>query len=94
MTAGCVLPFNLTWMGKDMGTPSRRLGYVENSGHRVVVSRRPYLAGKRHYRSACQNLFNLLQEEVVPPEETEEDNESVLKKLLRKGGNAPHAKAE
>ena len=41
-----------------------------------------------------QNLFNLLQEEVVPPEETEEDNESVLKKLLRKGGNAPHAKAE
>lgn len=100
--AGCVLPLsNNLDMGKDMGTRHRAgLGMSENSDAIVVVVSEETgiisLAknGVLIRRLDRQNLFNLLQEEVVPPEETEEDNESVLKKLLRKGGNAPHAKAE
>ena len=45
-----------------------------------------------HNREAFEN--RKLNIESILIEETEEDNESVLKKLLRKGGNAPHAKAE
>ena len=41
-----------------------------------------------------QNLFNLLQEEIVPPAEDEETNISPLQKLLRKGGALNHAKPE
>ena len=100
--AGCVLPLsNNLDLGKDMGTRHRAgLGMSENSDAIVVVVSEETgiisLAknGVLIRRLDRQNLFNLLQEEVVPPEETEEDNESVLKKLLRKGGNAPHAKAE
>ena len=102
VAAGCVLPLsNNLDMGKDMGTRHRAgLGMSENSDAIVVVVSEETgiisLAknGVLIRRLDRQNLFNLLQEEVVPPEETEEDNESVLKKLLRKGGNAPHAKAE
>ena len=100
--AGCVLPLsNNLDLGKDMGTRHRAgLGMSENSDAIVVVVSEETgiisLAknGVLIRRLDRQNLFNLLQEEVVPPEETEEDNESVLKKLLRKGGNAPHAKVE
>ena len=102
VAAGCVLPLsNNLDMGKDMGTRHRAgLGMSENSDAIVVVVSEETgiisLAknGVLIRRLDRQNLFNLLQEEVVPPEETEEDNESVLKKLLRKGGNTPHAKAE
>ena len=102
VAAGCVLPLsNNLDMGKDMGTRHRAgLGMSENSDAIVVVvSEETGIISRAHNgvlirRLDRQNLFNLLQEEVVPPEETEEDNESVLKKLLRKGGNAPHAKAE
>ena len=102
VAAGCVLPLsNNLDMGKDMGTRHRAgLGMSENSDAIVVVVSEETgiisLAknGVLIRRLDRQNLFNLLQEEVVPPEETEEDNESVLKKLLRKGGNAPHAKVE
>ena len=41
-----------------------------------------------------QNLFNLLQEEIVPPEADEAANTSPLQKLLRKGGANNHAKSE
>mgnify|MGYP000152609133 CR=1 FL=1 len=100
--AGCVLPLsNNLDLGKDMGTRHRAcLGIAENSDAiAIVVSEETGIIsmaknGVLIRRLDRQNLFNLLQEEVVPPEETEEDNESVLKKLLRKGGNAPHAKVE
>ena len=100
VAAGCVLPLsNNLDMGKDMGTRHRAgLGMSENSDAIVVVVSEETgiisLAknGVLIRRLDRQNLFNLLQEEVVPPEETEEDNESVLKKLLRKGGNAPQGR--
>ena len=41
-----------------------------------------------------QNLFNLLQEEIVPPAEDEEADISPLQKLLRKGGALNHGKPE
>ncbi len=41
-----------------------------------------------------QNLFNLLQEEIVPPAEDEAENTSPLQKLLRKGGALNHGKSE
>ena len=102
VAAGCVLPLsNNLEMGKDMGTRHRAgLGMSENSDAIVVVvSEETGIIsmaknGVLIRRLDRQNLFNLLQEEIVPPEETEEDNESMLKKLLRKGGNTSHAEAE
>lgn len=102
VAAGCVLPLsNNLDMGKDMGTRHRAgLGMSENSDAIVVVvSEETGIIsmaknGVLIRRLDRQNLFNLLQEEIVPPEETEEDNESMLKKLLRKGGNTSHAEAE
>ena len=100
--AGCMLPLSKNVnLSRDLGMRHRAgIGMSENSDAIVVVVSEETgiisLAknGVLIRRLDRQNLFNLLQEEVVPPEETEEDNESVLKKLLRKGGNAPHAKAE
>ena len=77
--AGCVLPLsdNLE-IGKDMGTRHRAaLGMSENSDAVVVVvSEETGIIsmaknGVLIRRLDRQNLFNLLQEELVPPEEKE-----------------------
>ena len=100
--AGCVLPLsNNLDLGKDMGTRHRAgLGMSENSDAIVViVSEETGIIsmaknGVLIRRLDRQNLFNLLQEEIVPPAEDEETNISPLQKLLRKGGALNHAKPE
>ena len=100
--AGCVLPLsNNLDLGKDMGTRHRAgLGMSENSDAIVViVSEETGIIsmaknGVLIRRLDRQNLFNLLQEEVVPPAEDEEADVSPLQKLLRKGGAMNHAKPE
>ena len=102
VAAGCVLPLsNNLEMGKDMGTRHRAgLGMSENSDAIVViVSEETGIIsmaknGVLIRRLDRQNLFNLLQEEVVPPAEDEEADVSPLQKLLRKGGALNHAKPE
>ena len=99
VAAGCVLPLsNNLEMGKDMGTRHRAgLGMSENSDAIVVIVSEETgiisLAknGVLIRRLDRQNLFNLLQEEVVPPEETSDENVSLLQRILRKGGIASHA---
>ena len=102
VAAGCVLPLsNNLEMGKDMGTRHRAgLGMSENSDAIVViVSEETGIIsmaknGVLIRRLDRQNLFNLLQEEVVPPAEDENANVSPLQKLLRKGGAMNYAKPE
>ena len=102
VAAGCVLPLsNNLEMGKDMGTRHRAgLGMSENSDAIVViVSEETGIIsmaknGVLIRRLDRQNLFNLLQEEIVPPAEDEEADISPLQKLLRKGGALNHAKPE
>ena len=72
-------------MGKDMGTRHRAgLGMSENSDAIVViVSEETGIIsmaknGVLIRRLDRQNLFNLLQEEIVPPAEDEETNISPL----------------
>ena len=91
----------LPLLGKDMGTRHRAgLGMSENSDAIVViVSEETGIIsmaknGVLIRRLDRQNLFNLLQEEVVPPEETAEARVPTLKNLLRKGGAKSHAKAD
>lgn len=88
-------------MGKDMGTRHRAgLGMSENSDAIVViVSEETGIIsmaknGVLIRRLDRQNLFNLLQEEIVPPAEDEAENISPLQKLLRKGGALNHGKSE
>ena len=77
--AGCFLPLsNNLEIGKDMGTRHRAaLGMSENSDAVVVVvSEETGIIsmaknGVLIRRLDRQNLFNLLQEELVPPEEKE-----------------------
>lgn len=100
--AGCVLPLsNNLDLGKDMGTRHRAcLGIAENSDAiAIVVSEETGIIsmaknGVLIRRLDRQNLFNLLQEEIVPPAEDEEADISPLQKLLRKGGALNHAKPE
>lgn len=102
VAAGCVLPLsNNLEMGKDMGTRHRAgLGMSENSDAIVViVSEETGIIsmaknGVLIRRLDRQNLFNLLQEEIVPPEEAEAEKASPLQRLLRKGGALNHAKPE
>lgn len=99
VAAGCVLPLsNNLEMGKDMGTRHRAgLGMSENSDAIVViVSEETGIIsmaknGVLIRRLDRQNLFNMLQEEVVPPEETSDENVPLLQRILRKGGIASHA---
>ena len=99
VAAGCVLPLsNNLEMGKDMGTRHRAgLGMSENSDAIVVIVSEETgiisLAknGVLIRRLDRQNLFNLLQEEVVPPEEASDENVPLLQRILRKGGIASHA---
>lgn len=100
--AGCVLPLsNNLDLGKDMGTRHRAcLGIAENSDAiAIVVSEETGIIsmaknGVLIRRLDRQNLFNLLQEEIVPPEEDTETRVPTLKNLLRKGGAQTNAKAD
>ena len=100
--SGCFLPLSQNYtISKEMGTRHRAaLGMSENSDAIVViVSEETGIIsmaknGVLIRRLDRQNLFNLLQEEIVPPAEDEETNISPLQKLLRKGGALNHAKPE
>ena len=97
VAAGCVLPLsNNLEMGKDMGTRHRAgLGMSENSDAIVViVSEETGIISMAKNGVLIRRLFNLLQEEIVPPAEDEEADISPLQKLLRKGGAMNHAKPE
>ncbi len=100
IAAGCVLPLsNNLEMGKNMGTRHRAaLGMSENSDAIcVVVSEETGIIslaknGVLIRRLDRQNLFGLLQEEFIPPEDKSEEKRSIFKRLLRKGGAGAHAK--
>ena len=100
VAAGCVLPLsNNLEMGKDMGTRHRAgLGMSENSDAIVVVvSEETGIIsmaknGVLIRRLDRQNLFNLLQEEIIPPEdEAEQKKEAPWAKWFKKGGDGKHA---
>ena len=100
VAAGCVLPLsNNLEMGKDMGTRHRAgLGMSENSDAIVVVvSEETGIIsmaknGVLIRRLDRQNLFSLLQEEIIPPEdEAEQKKEAPWAKWFKKGGDGKHA---
>ena len=102
VAAGCVLPLsNNLEMGKDMGTRHRAgLGMSENSDAIIVVVSEETgiisLAknGVLIRRLDRQNLFNLLQEEIIPPEIAEEQAPSFFGRILGKGGAARNVPTE
>lgn len=92
VAAGCVLPLsNNLEMGKDMGTRHRAgLGMSKNSGRAIVVvvseKNRYYLPGQKWCSDPPpgppESLFNLLQEEIIPPETAEAQKQPLLNRLL------------
>ena len=102
VAAGCVLPLsNNLEMGKDMGTRHRAgLGMSENSDAIIVVVSEETgiisLAknGVLIRRLDRQNLFNLLQEEIIPPETAEEQAPPFFSRILGKGGAARNVPTE
>ena len=102
VAAGCVLPLsNNLEMGKGMGTRHRAgLGMSENSDAIIVVVSEETgiisLAknGVLIRRLDRQNLFNLLQEEIIPPETAEEQAPSFFGRILGKGGAARNVPTE
>ena len=100
--AGCMLPLSKNVnLSRDLGMRHRAgIGMSENSDAIVViVSEETGIIsmaknGVLIRRLDRQNLFNLLQEEIVPPAEDEEADISPLQKLMRKGGALNHGKSE
>lgn len=98
VSAGCVLPLsNNLDMGKNMGTRHRAaLGMSENSdAFIVVVSEETGIIslaknGVLIRRLDRQSLFNLLAEEFILPEETQEKKRSFWQRIGRKGGAGRH----
>lgn len=94
VAAGCVLPLsNNLEMSKDMGTRHRAaLGMSENSDAIIVVVSEETgiisLAknGVLIRRLDRQNLFGLLQDEIIPPEVEEKREPSIWHQLFSKGG--------
>ncbi len=95
VAAGCVLPLsNNLDMGKDMGTRHRAaLGMSENADAIVVVVSEETgiisLAknGVLIRRLDRQNLFNLLQEEFIPPVEAEKRGKHWWTRVKKGGEN-------
>lgn len=96
VAAGCVLPLsNNLEMGKDMGTRHRAgLGMSENSDAIVVVvSEETGIIsmaknGVLIRRLDRQNLFSLLQEEIIPPETVEKKKQNIFQQLFSSKGGA------
>ena len=92
VAAGCVLPLsNNLEMGKGMSENSDAIVVIVSEETGIISMAKNGVLIRRLDR---QNLFNLLQEEIVPPAEDEEADISPLQKLLRKGGALNHGKPE
>ena len=101
IAAGCFLTLTQRNVNKEMGTRHRAaIGITEDTDVlSIVVSEETGIIsiaknGVLIRRLDRQNLFNMRQEEVVPPEEVSAENVPLLQRILRKGGIASHADAQ